>query len=70
MAPLIVMLVIWVGVRVIGFTGCGPGELIAWALRAALAGMFLFTAVSHFHRERGRIWFKWCRRPSRNRQFW
>ena len=29
MAPLIVMLVISVGVRVIGFTGCGPGELIA-----------------------------------------
>jgi uncharacterized membrane protein len=50
MAPLIVMLVIWLTTRVIGFAGWWA-QANSWrgALRAALAGMFLFTAVSHFH---------------------
>lgn len=50
MAPLIVMLVVWAVARGIGFT-------VAWesasswsgALRIALAAMFAFTAISHFH---------------------
>jgi uncharacterized membrane protein len=50
MAPLIVMLGIWVGVRVIGLTGLwAQANSSRWALRVALAAMFLFTAVSHFH---------------------
>jgi len=50
MAPLIVMLVIWVAIRVIGFAGWwAQANSSRWALRVALAGMFLFTAVSHFH---------------------
>jgi uncharacterized membrane protein YphA (DoxX/SURF4 family) len=50
MAPLIVMLVIWGGVRVIGLTGWwAKANSTRWALHVALAGMFLFTAISHFH---------------------
>jgi uncharacterized membrane protein len=50
MAPLIVMLVIWLAIRAIGFAGWWA-RANSWrgALRVALAGMFLFTAVSHFH---------------------
>ena len=50
MAPLIVMFVAWLVARSIGATGLW---LLAdsWtdALRIALAVMFVFTAVSHFH---------------------
>jgi uncharacterized membrane protein len=50
MAPLIVMLVIWLATRVMGLTGWwAQANSSRWALRIALAGMFLFTAVSHFH---------------------
>lgn|SRR5262245_4966769 len=50
MAPLIVMLVGWVAARLIGATGFGnAADSWSRALRFALAGMFLFTAVSHFH---------------------
>lgn len=50
MAPLIVMLVAWLVARSIGFTGVWP-QADSWraALRIALAAMFVFTAVSHFH---------------------
>jgi uncharacterized membrane protein len=50
MAPLIVMLVAWLVARSIGFTGAWP-PADSWigALRFALAAMFVFTAVSHFH---------------------
>ena len=50
MAPLIVMLVSWAAARLAGFTGLWP-QVDAWdsALRVALAAMFVFTAVSHFH---------------------
>ena len=50
MAPLIVMFVIWLTTRAIGFAGWWA-QANSWrgALRTALAGMFLFTAVSHFH---------------------
>ena len=47
---MLVMLVVWLAIRVIGFTGWWA-QAHSWrgALRVALAGMFLFTAVSHFH---------------------
>jgi len=50
MAPLIVMLVVWLVARSIGFSGVWPWT-DSWigALRFALAAMFVFTAVSHFH---------------------
>jgi uncharacterized membrane protein len=48
--PLIVMLVLWLVSRAIGSVGWWA-QTNSWrgALRVALAGMFLFTAVSHFH---------------------
>jgi len=50
MAPLIVMLAAWLVARSIGFTGTWS-QTDSWsgALRIALAAMFVFTAVSHFH---------------------
>lgn len=50
MAPLIVMLVAWVGLRLIGSTGLFE-QAASWTgtLRLALAVMFTFTALSHFH---------------------
>jgi uncharacterized membrane protein len=50
MAPLIVMLIGWLGARSLGFAGVWP-QADSWngALRIALAAMFMFTAVSHFH---------------------
>jgi uncharacterized membrane protein len=50
MAPLIVMLVSWLVARSIGFTGLWQ-QADSWtgALGIALAAMFVFTAVSHFH---------------------
>lgn len=50
MAPLIVMLVAWVVVRSLGLAGLWH-QANSWsgALRFALAGMFVFTAISHFH---------------------
>src|SRR5512138_1334371 len=50
MAPLIVMLVSWLIARVIGVTGVWD-QADSWtgALRVALAAMFAFTAVAHFH---------------------
>jgi uncharacterized membrane protein len=50
MAPLIVMLGAWLVARSMGFTGVWP-QADSWssALRIALAAMFVFTAVSHFH---------------------
>jgi hypothetical protein len=49
-APLIVMLVAWVVVRLIGVTGLWQ-QANSWggAVRFALAAMFTFTAISHFH---------------------
>ena len=51
MAPLIVMLVSWAAARLAGFTGFWL-QTDSWsgALRVALAAMFVFTGVSHFHR--------------------
>ena len=50
MAPLIVMLVSWLLARSIGVTGLWhPVDSWTGALRIALAAMFVFTAVSHFH---------------------
>ena len=50
MAPLIVMFAAWLLARSIGFTGVWP-QVDSWsgALRAGLAAMFVFTALSHFH---------------------
>lgn len=50
MAPLVVMLVGWLVTRAIGSAGMWPAA-DSWsaALRIALAAMFVFTAVSHFH---------------------
>jgi uncharacterized membrane protein len=50
MAPLIVMLVSWLVARSIGVSGLWH-QADSWtgALRIALAAMFVFTAVSHFH---------------------
>jgi len=50
MAPLVVMLGVWFVSRLIGFAGWWP-PADSWrgALRFALAGMFIFTAGSHFH---------------------
>ena len=50
MAPLIVMLVSWLVSRSIGVAGMWH-QADSWsgALRIALAAMFVFTAVSHFH---------------------
>ena len=50
MAPLIVMIASWLVVRSIGITGRWH-QVESWsgALRPALAAMFVFTAVSHFH---------------------
>jgi hypothetical protein len=55
MAPLIVMLVGWLVARTIGATGLwSAADSWSGALRIALAAMFVFTAVSHFHPARGR----------------
>src|SRR5262249_51575651 len=50
MAPLIVMLAAWLVARSIGATGLWL-QADSWtgALRIALAAMFVFTGVSHFH---------------------
>lgn len=50
MAPLIVMLTLWLLVRALGAAGW-IARAGTWknALRFALAGMFVFTAASHFH---------------------
>jgi len=49
-APLIVMLVSWLVARSIGVTGLWlHADSWTGALRIALAAMFVFTAVSHFH---------------------
>jgi uncharacterized membrane protein len=50
MAPLIVMLVVWLVARSIGAIGLWL-QAGSWtgALRIALAAMFVFTAISHFH---------------------
>ena len=50
MAPLIVMLAAWLVTRSIGFAGVWlQADSWSGALRIALAVMFAFTAVSHFH---------------------
>jgi uncharacterized membrane protein len=50
MAPLIIMLAVWLVARSIGLTGAWP-QADSWtgALRIALVAMFVFTAVSHLH---------------------
>src|SRR5215468_10170978 len=48
MAPLVIMMIAWVGFRIGGFVGLGAANSWASSLRFALAAMFLFTAVSHF----------------------
>src|SRR5262245_26235093 len=55
MAPLIVMVVAWAVLRGIGAAGFVPAaDSLVGALRFALAVMFVFTAISHFHpRTRG-----------------
>src|SRR5262245_23105837 len=50
MAPLIVMVVAWFGLRAMGAAGVlSSADSWTSALRFALAIMFLFTAISHFH---------------------
>jgi len=50
MAPLIVMVGAWVILRTIGFAGLlDSADSWVGALRYALATMFAFTAISHFH---------------------
>lgn len=50
MAPLIVMLAGWIGARLLGRAGAWRAA-DSWkgALRFALAAMFVFTSISHFH---------------------
>lgn len=49
MAPLVVMIVGWLGFRLLGEMGAlSGGDTWTGALRYALAAMFLFTAGSHF----------------------
>ena len=50
MAPLFVMIFGWVGFRLMGALGMlQAGATWSGALRYAMAAMFIFTAVSHFH---------------------
>src|SRR5512138_275088 len=49
MAPLIVMLVAWAAAGFMGSTGVWSEASWSDGLRVALAAMFVFTAVSHFH---------------------
>lgn len=50
MAPLFVMLVGWLGFRLMGAIGVSEaGATWTGALRYAMSAMFIFTAVSHFH---------------------
>jgi uncharacterized membrane protein len=50
MAPLIVMIGAWLVARLIGATGLWlNADSWTGALRIALAAMFVFTALSHFH---------------------
>jgi uncharacterized membrane protein len=49
MAPLVVMVIGWIAARLAGGMGWPPAESWSGALRVALAGMFIFTAASHFH---------------------
>lgn len=50
MAPLFVMIVGWLGFRLLGALGLlAAGVTWTGALRYALAAMFMFTAISHFH---------------------
>src|SRR5687768_10605210 len=50
MAPLFVMIVGWLGFRLMGAIGVSEaGATWSGALRYAMAAMFIFTAVSHFH---------------------
>lgn len=49
MAPLVVMIVGWLGFRLLGALGVvSAGTTWTGALRYALAAMFIFTAGSHF----------------------
>ena len=50
MAPLFVMIGGWLGFRLMGAIGVSEaGATWTGALRYAMAAMFIFTAVSHFH---------------------
>jgi uncharacterized membrane protein len=50
MAPLVVMLIGWIVARMLGLSGLGyQADSWSGSLRFALAGMFAFTAASHFH---------------------
>ena len=50
MAPLIVMIVGWLGFRLMGALGLlSAGATWTGSLRYAMAAMFIFTAISHFH---------------------
>ena len=50
MAPLIVMIVGWVAFRLMGALGLlSAGATWSGSLRYAMAAMFIFTAISHFH---------------------
>jgi hypothetical protein len=60
MAPLIVMLVSWAAARLAGFTGVLL-QTDSWSAHSgvALAAMFVFTGVSHFHRRTRRTSYEW-----------
>lgn len=49
MAPLVVMVVVWMAALLTGAAGWQPAGSIVGALRLGLAAMFIFTALSHFH---------------------
>src|SRR5215216_513063 len=50
MAPFVVMVIGWIAARLVGGLGWwSPADSWIGALRFALAGMFIFTAASHFH---------------------
>lgn len=52
MAPLIVLLVTWLVLRIFGIAGVALLDSFTECLRFALAAMFIFTGFAHFSRTR------------------
>ncbi|HEU4893169.1 MAG TPA: hypothetical protein VFT47_16560 [Vicinamibacterales bacterium] len=50
MAPLVMMMVVWGAAWVAGAAGWQPAASTIGSLRLALSALFIFTAISHFHR--------------------
>jgi len=50
MAPLVVMMVAWGAAWLAAVAGWQPAASMSGSLRIALSALFVFTAISHFHR--------------------